>query len=169
MRQIDNFPTSFRSINRVGASRFFYLRYVIFLARIILGGTFIYASIDKIAFPREFSKIVMNYNILPENIAIYFASLLPWIELFLGIFLVIGFFIRESVLALSSLLLVFMVAMIISSLNGTLENCGCFSTSQQKPSPSVPILLTRNIFLILIGGYLILIKRNIKNDSHNHK
>ena len=38
-------------------------------ARFILGGVFIYASLDKIAFPREFANIVIRYRILPEKLA----------------------------------------------------------------------------------------------------
>jgi len=34
-------------------------------ARLILGGIFIYASVEKIAYPVEFAKNVQNYNILP--------------------------------------------------------------------------------------------------------
>jgi hypothetical protein len=53
-------------------------------ARFILGGVFIYASLDKISFPREFANIVIKYRILPEKLAIYFAFLLPWVELLPG-------------------------------------------------------------------------------------
>lgn len=126
------------------------LTYTQFIARIILGGTFIYASIDKIAFPRDFAKIVMNYGILPAQFAIYFSFLLPWIELFLGIFIIIGLFVRESTLLLSSLLLVFMAAMIIKSINGGIQNCGCFSMSSHKIERTYLSLL-RDVLLFGCG------------------
>jgi len=122
-------------------------------ARFVLGGVFIYASLDKIAFPREFANIVIRYRILPEKLAIYFAFLLPWVELILGIFLVIGLYVRVTVLALSSLLLVFMAAVIIGSLNGTLNSCGCFSIKPSNPE-SLFLMLTRDILLLF--GFLIL-------------
>jgi len=124
------------------------------IGRIILGSIFIYASLDKIAFPREFAKIVINYNILPEKIAIYFAFILPWIELFFGIFLIVGLFVRVSALALSLLLLVFIVILIIKSLNGTLANCGCFSVSQQDSNDGFLFHIITNAFLLFLGGGL---------------
>jgi uncharacterized membrane protein YphA (DoxX/SURF4 family) len=139
---------------------FINLRGTQLIARFILGGVFIYASLGKIAFPREFANIVIKYRILPEKLAIYFAFLLPWVELILGIFLVIGLYVRESVLALASLLLVFMAAMIIGSLNGTLNSCGCFSIKPSNPE-SLFLMLTRDILLLF--GFLILYKNRLKN------
>jgi hypothetical protein len=37
-----------------------------FLCRVILGGLFIYASLDKIAHPHDFAKIVYDYNLIPD-------------------------------------------------------------------------------------------------------
>jgi len=120
----------------------------------MLGGVFIYASLDKIAFPGEFARIVMNYRILPEKLAIYFAFLLPWVELFLGIFLLVGLFVRESALALSSLLFIFMIVLLIQSFNGTLKNCGCFSVSSAKPESPL-ILLCRDALFLSFGLLLL--------------
>ena len=36
------------------------------ISRLILGFIFIYASIDKIAFPKKFAKIVQSYKIIPD-------------------------------------------------------------------------------------------------------
>ena len=52
-------------------------KYLVIICRLILGGVFIYASIDKIANPAEFAKAVGNYHVLPfgmENlVALNFA------------------------------------------------------------------------------------------------
>jgi len=127
-------------------------------ARLVLGEVFIYASLDKIAFPEEFAKIVMNYGILPVEMAIYFAYLLPWVELILGIFLVAGLFVRETALALSSLLLVFMAAIVIRSLDGPLENCGCFSVIGSGSDRGILTLLLKDILLLVLGACLYLSK-----------
>lgn len=125
------------------------------IARQILGGTFIYASLDKIAFPREFAKIVINYHILPEKLAALFAFFLPWAELFLGIFLISGLFVPESAFVLSSLLLSFMIAIVIKTIDGTIENCGCFSSSRSNSNESVVLLLLRDMLLFMFGLLLI--------------
>jgi uncharacterized membrane protein YphA (DoxX/SURF4 family) len=142
-------------MNKQIIGRFINLRIIQLIARLILGGTFFYASLDKIAFPREFAKIVIKYHILPEKIAAYFAFLLPWIELFLGIFLIIGLLIRESAFVLSFLLLSFMIAITIKTLDGTIENCGCLSTAPDART-SLGILLGRDLLLLIVSILLVI-------------
>jgi uncharacterized membrane protein YphA (DoxX/SURF4 family) len=124
------------------------------IGRLTLGGIFIYASMDKIAFPKEFAEIVMNYHILPQKIAIYFAFLLPWIELILGIFLVVGLFVRASALTLSSLLIVFLAAVVIKRFSGVeILDCGCFSVNLSE-SGNIFFLLFRDLLLLFLGIFL---------------
>jgi putative oxidoreductase len=130
-----------------------------FSARLILGGVFIYASIDKIAYSKEFAAIVMKYHILPERLAIYFAFFLPWLELFLGVFVILGFFVRESALSLSFLVLIFMIAIMIRSIAGPIGNCSCFSLHPSGTSQSLAFLIFRDIFFLLCGLVLALTNR----------
>lgn len=124
-------------------------------ARLVLGGVFIYAGIAKIADPREFARIVVNYHVLPEAVAVYFAYILPWFELMLGIALVIGFWVRKAALALSFLLVVFAGAVLIRYLNGATGGCGCFSLKPSGPESLLWIIL-RDVGLLACGAYLIL-------------
>lgn len=122
--------------------------------RLVLGGTFIYASLDKIAFPNEFAKIVINYQLLPKNVAVVFSYILPWVELGLGVIIVVGLSVREAAFGLSLLLLMFVGAIIYKSLTSTLENCGCFSKSAEAP-PSLLFILGRDAALLAIAALLI--------------
>ena len=135
---------------------FFNHKLVQFSARLLLGGVFIYASIDKIAYPKEFAAIVVRYQILPEKLAIYFAFLLPWVELFLGIFVILGFFVRESALSLSFLVLIFITAILIRSLAGPIGNCGCFSITSSGTTQSIAFLIFRDVLFLLCGLILAL-------------
>ena len=54
---------------------------VVILCRIVLGGVFIYASIDKIMHPEEFAKAIGNYHVLPFGLENLLALTLPWLEL----------------------------------------------------------------------------------------
>ena len=73
-------------------------------ARLILGAVFIYASLDKIAHPAAFAKDVYNYQILPDALISLTAIGLPWLELIIGAFLLIGLF-REGSVSIVTLLL----------------------------------------------------------------
>jgi len=98
-------------------------------ARLILGAVFIYASIDKIAHPAAFAKVVYNYQILPDFLINLTAIVLPWLELVLGLFLIIGLLREGSVCIVTVLLMVFLGAMIFNLARGLDIHCGCFSTS----------------------------------------
>lgn len=128
-------------------------RLVQFAARLILGGVFVYAGLAKIASAREFARIVVNYQILPEKMAVYFAFVLPWIELALGLLLIIGFWVRKTVLALSFLLAMFASAVLIRYLNGSVGGCGCFSLKSSGPE-SIILIILRDIGLLACGTYL---------------
>jgi uncharacterized membrane protein YphA (DoxX/SURF4 family) len=119
-------------------------------ARLILGGIFIYASIDKIAYPAAFAQAVYNYQILPDILVNLTAIVLPWLELVLGVFLVFGF-LREGSASLSTLLLiVFLGAMVFNLARGLDINCGCFSSSTdgKGDAPMVWYVIRDGLFLV---------------------
>jgi len=58
------------------------------IARLSLGGIFIYSGIYKITNLQEFSEVVKNLNIFSGFFINTIIFVLPWIELVLGILLV---------------------------------------------------------------------------------
>ena len=63
---------------------------IILVCRIVLGGIFIYASLDKIPHPAEFAKAIGNYHVLPFGLENLLALTLPWLELLAGVALITG-------------------------------------------------------------------------------
>ena len=120
------------------------------MARCVLGSVFILASIDKIQYPRDFARIIMAYNVLPNKFAIFIAFTLPWIELCLGVFLIIGIYIRESATILSFLLIGFLIAIAYKALNGGIQSCGCFSLKESNRE-NVIILIIRDVIFLVCG------------------
>ncbi|MCU0236720.1 MAG: DoxX family membrane protein [Acidobacteria bacterium] len=123
------------------------------LCRLVLGGIFIYASLDKIVHPGEFARIIANYAILPDHLVTLPALVLPWLEMLAGLFLVAGIWRRSSALWLSLLLLFFILALGVNALRGIDVSCGCFSTSAAD-TENAWILIFRDL-LILIPGLII--------------
>ena len=119
-------------------------------ARVILGALFIYASIDKVLHPEAFAKVVYNYQILPNFLINLTAIVLPWLELILGLFLIIGLFREGSVGIVTFLLVVFFGAMVFNLARGLDIHCGCFHTSKDGTS-SAPMgwyVLRDGLFLL---------------------
>jgi uncharacterized membrane protein YphA (DoxX/SURF4 family) len=124
------------------------------LARLVLGGIFIYASLDKISQPLQFARVLESYKILPLALISLPALILPWVELFAGICLVSGLCVRSAAMLLSALLLLFIMALGLDGLRGIQISCGCFSTAIGD-SENIYVLIARDL-LIMIPGLLII-------------
>ena len=123
-------------------------------ARFILGGVFVYASFDKILHPAAFAEAVYNYQILPDELINLTAIVLPCLELVLGIFLIINFWMPGTVLMCNLLLTTFIGALLFNMARGLNINCGCFSTTAVESSMNVLTVLRDTSFLA-ISGYLL--------------
>tara|TARA_Y100001970_G_scaffold211743_1_gene258500 strand:- start:372 stop:875 length:504 start_codon:yes stop_codon:yes gene_type:complete len=98
--------------------------------RLVIGGIFIYASLDKIADPYAFSKAISAYEFSSliglSSLDNILALTLPWLELILGVFLILGFYTDESINFIIILMLFFIVMLSQAYLRGLkLEDCGC--------------------------------------------
>lgn len=124
-------------------------RRVVLLFRVVLGVTFIYASLDKIAHPEQFARIVYNYKILPEFLINVFAVSLPWVEFAAGLFLIFGIFTESASLVICTLLVVFIIAISINLFRGINLNCGCFSTDPAGKKEGASLLIRDFIYLFL--------------------
>jgi uncharacterized membrane protein YphA (DoxX/SURF4 family) len=100
------------------------------LLRILLGGIFVWASLDKIADPPAFARIVYQWQVLgpvPSNLV---AVVLPWVELLAGLLLLAGAWRREAAAVVAVLLVVFIIAAGSVMARGIdVENCGCTSVT----------------------------------------
>ena len=139
-----------------GKSRRWYQAKVLpFVVRLILGGVFIYASVDKILHPASFAEAVYNYKILPDALINLTAIILPWLELLLGIFLVSGVCLPGAVFLINILLVTFFVALIFNLARGLDIHCGCFTTSQAATlNLCMCLYMIRDGIFVLLAFYL---------------
>ncbi len=94
--------------------------------RLFVGGLFLYASYDKVWAPAVFAASVGQYEILPLWAVNGASALLAWLELFTGVMLIAGVWVRAAALWASGLLVMFTGLMIYAGLTGAGYNCGCF-------------------------------------------
>ena len=100
-----------------------------------MGGVFIAASVPKILDPAGFSRNIFHYEILPGNLVNAVAITLPWIELLVGICLVVGFRLRGAALVAIASMVIFTAAMSSALARGLNIDCGCFKTSGTPLGP----------------------------------
>jgi uncharacterized membrane protein YphA (DoxX/SURF4 family) len=121
------------------------------IARWILGITFIYASYHKIISPGDFAKIIYGYDLLPDVLINLIAIILPFVELFSGLALILGIYPVSAVLIVNGMLLTFIIALSINLVRGHEFDCGCFSFGKTGYSSSVPQVLVRDIMYFFLG------------------
>lgn len=115
---------------------------------VALGALFVYASLDKIASPADFARIVYHYQIIGPNRLVgplpanLLAVTLPFVEMLAGLLLIVGLWRREAALVTAGMLTVFVVAVSAALARGIdLQNCGCFSVSGSGRAAGVKLLL----------------------------
>jgi len=115
--------------------------------RWILGVVFIYASIHKILDPAAFARAVYLYRILPDGLVNLAALVLPWVELFLGVLLIIGIWMPGAAVLSTFLFMVFMGALSYNAARGLDISCGCFSISPAPGGASIRTVARDGMFL----------------------
>ena len=104
------------------------------LARLLAGGVFIYAGFLKASAPaEEFAYAIETYRIVPAGLAMFAALAVPWVEIYLGVFLVAGLFTAYSALAVGAMLLGF-EGLLLQAIARKLPvaSCGCFGASMSN-------------------------------------
>ena len=120
------------------------------LSRLVVGGIFIYASLDKVMHPEGFARIVFNYHLVPAPLINLVAILLPWVELGAGLFLILGIWTRASGLILTTFVVIFIVALSINWFRGVSLECGCFTVSSDAKG-AIGSLILRDLLLLLLA------------------
>lgn len=124
------------------------------IIRVILGFLFLYASLDKIIYPSKFAEIIYNYRVLPVELVNICAILVPWIEVFIGIMLLIGIWVDASAFMLSGITFVFTFLIISAIFRGLNIECGCFSLDAEGSLVSWKRVI-EDIFILIGGLYLV--------------
>lgn len=96
------------------------------LARLAVAAVFIYAAYDKVWRPAEFATAVAVYELIPFWMINASSAILAWLELIVGVLLVLGIAVRAAALWTTGLLVFFIGLMIYSGLTGAGYDCGCF-------------------------------------------
>ena len=101
---------------------------VVRVAGLLIGITFVAAALAKVGDPGAFSAQIHNFRLAPiwsENLL---AVTLPWIELVVGLALILGMRSRAAGWLVSALMVLFTVAVGQAALRGLDIQCGCFGT-----------------------------------------
>jgi uncharacterized membrane protein YphA (DoxX/SURF4 family) len=136
----------------------------------LMGAVFIFASIDKILHPSAFANTINHYQILPNLLIPWAAAVQPWVEIGVGILLIVGIWLPGAISLLNLLLITFTGALLFNTLRGLNIDCGCFESSASLVSRTTMLLylLRNSLFLCLalyLAGYLVVVKGETANEK----
>jgi uncharacterized membrane protein YphA (DoxX/SURF4 family) len=142
----------------------------VLVARVVLGGVFIVAGGAKIGNAAFFAAQIAAFGIVPQPVIGPMALLLPFLEVLLGGYLVIGLYARAAGWIAAIQLLVFAAAIASAVARGLSLSCGCFGPNDQTVTswPEVGrdvALALVGVFVALRGPGMLALDRRIASSS----
>jgi putative oxidoreductase len=102
--------------------------YLTLVSRFVLGSIFVLSGSAKLGNHSGFADSIRSYEVgLPDGVVNTMATVLPVVELGLGIWILAGLFTRFSAAVIGGLMAVFMVAIGQAWARGIEADCGCFA------------------------------------------
>lgn len=120
------------------------------ILRLIIGFVFLLSTFNKLYDPVHFKMVIAGYKILPNSIIPIIAIILPWIEFFCGIMIMLNIYTKSNSLILFSVLIVFILAISINLFRGVIHDCGCFDFFNITENIGILIILRDVLFLVFI-------------------
>ena len=124
------------------------------IGRILIGCLFIVSGFEKLIGPyQNFLYVVQSYEFLPTLLEEMVARTLPWIELFLGVFLVVGLWLKWALRSIGMVIFLFILIVGQALLRKLpIDECGCFGGLISLPLYAV--LIFDSMLFLLTGALL---------------
>ena len=139
--------------------------------QIALGLLFVAAALPKLVDPPSFAHMIYNYRLVPGAFVNLMALVMPWLELFVGLALILGIWTRTSASLVGALLLVFIAAISLNLARGNAIDCGCFnvalanrSTDERLSDMRLDIL--RDLGMLLLVAHILWAPASSPAEGH---
>ena len=140
-----------------------YSQLFILIARLVLASVFALAALPKIKDPVAFASSVEGYRVLGPALSNWVALLLPWLELIIGIGILMPWIRRSSGIIIAALLLVFITLHASAWMRGLEIDCGCFGSETSDKTTNYLRLIIRNS--LLLGTCFLVICKDWKRNK----
>lgn len=126
------------------------------LARLILAAVFLVSGALKAVDPRETIVAVRAYQLLPESMVGTVAAVLPYLELALGLLLLVGLATRLAAVLGAVVMVAFVAAVASAAARGLTIDCGCFGGGGQVAAGETAYTeeILRDLGLLALAIYL---------------
>jgi len=120
------------------------------VARLVVGGIFVWSGASHLANPYYFLSTVYQYELTSAPIGALIASYIPFLELVLAVCLLGGLCRRPTWIVTSALLLTFVAVQGSALARGLRISCGCFGPEINRPVDATSISFTAVLAVVSI-------------------
>jgi len=126
-------------------------------ARWVLAAVFLTAGGLKVVDPSSSVAAVRAYQLLPAGLERPVGWGLPFVEIVLGLLLVVGAFTRVLAVVAAVLLAAFVVGVVSAAARGLTIDCGCFGSGGTVAAGQTRYTgeVLRDVGLLLLAGWLV--------------
>lgn len=139
----------------------------VLIARLIVAGAFVMAALPKIQDPVAFSTSVSAFRVTDAGLSSWVALLLPWLELVIGIGILLPIIRRTSGALIALLLLLFIALHASAWMRGLDISCGCFGAETGEATTDYRWLILRN--LLLLGATILVLQQDRRNIHESRR
>lgn len=109
--------------------------------RVLVGALFVAAGVLKVGHFNDLAAAIAGFRILPEPVIAPLAVILPFFEIGLGVYLILGLFTRITAIVAAVQLLLYSGAIASAVIRHIPANCGCFGPQDQAPADWPHVLI----------------------------
>lgn len=141
------------------------------VARVVLGGVLLVAGAIKVADPVTSEQAVRAYDLLPSALVSPVGWGLPFLEVAIGLLLLVGYGTRIAAAVGGVLMIVFIAAVGSAWARGLSIDCGCFGGGGQVAPGQTQYVqeILRDTGLLLLAAWLVKFPRSrLALDTNPH-
>ncbi|KAB1926936.1 MauE/DoxX family redox-associated membrane protein [Micromonospora noduli] len=128
-------------------------------ARLGLAAVWLVAGASKVSDLAASGRAVNAYQVMPYDVATVIGAALPFVELALGVLLLLGLATRLVAGVSAALLVVFIAGIASAWARGLAIDCGCFGSGGQLAAGQAPSYLPeilRDLGFLVLAGFLLI-------------
>ncbi|MFV2084362.1 MauE/DoxX family redox-associated membrane protein [Micromonospora sp. LOL_021] len=125
--------------------------------RLALAAVWLFAGGSKVTDLAGSGRAVNAYQVFPYDLAMVIGAALPFVELALGVLLLIGLATRLCAVVSAGLLVVFIAGITSAWVRGLRIDCGCFGVGGELAAGQTPAYgpeIARDLAFLALAGFL---------------
>lgn len=133
------------------------------LVRLGLAAVWLFAGVPKLGDLHQNYLAVRAYEVFPDGVSEVIGGVQPFVEIALGVLLVLGLGTRLVAALSAVVLLVFIAGIVQAWARGLTIDCGCFSGGGQVAAGETryPLDIARDIGFLAMAGWLMVRPRTV--------